>query len=32
MSKSLSIQVNIICVLLFLVGWAAIVEHAEWFR
>ena len=32
MSKSLSVQVNIICVLLFLVGSAAIVEHSEWFQ
>jgi hypothetical protein len=32
MSKSLSLQVNIICLLLFLIGWTAIVEHSEWFR
>jgi hypothetical protein len=32
MSKSLSVQVNIICLLLFLIGWAAIVEHSEWFQ
>lgn len=32
MNKSLSVQVNIICLLLFLIGWAAIVEHSEWFQ
>jgi hypothetical protein len=32
MSKFLSVQVNLICVLLFLISWAAIVEHSEWFR
>jgi hypothetical protein len=32
MSKSLSVQVNIICLLLFLIGSAAIIEHSEWFR
>ena len=31
MSKSLSIQVNIICWLLFLIGWVAIIERPEWF-
>jgi hypothetical protein len=32
MSKSLSVQVNLICLLLFLISWAAIVGHSEWFR
>jgi hypothetical protein len=32
MSKSLSVKVNIICLLLFLIGSAAIIEHPEWFR
>jgi len=32
MCKSVSVRVNIICLLLFLISWAAIVEHSEWFR
>jgi hypothetical protein len=30
--KQLCLQLNIICLLLFLIGTAAIVEHPEWFR
>jgi hypothetical protein len=32
MSKLLSVQVNIMCLLVFLISWAAIVGHSEWFR
>jgi hypothetical protein len=32
MSKALSVQVNLICLLLFLMSWAAIVDHSEWFQ
>jgi hypothetical protein len=32
MSKFLSVQVNIMSLLVFLISWAAIVGHSEWFR
>jgi hypothetical protein len=30
--RLLSLQANAICVLLFLIGMAALVEHPAWFR
>jgi hypothetical protein len=30
--QQLCLQLNVICLLLFLIGSAAIVEHPEWFR
>ena len=32
MSKLLSVQVNFMCLLVFLMSCAAIVGHSEWFR
>jgi hypothetical protein len=32
MYKQLCLQLNVICLLLFLIGTATVVGHPEWFR